>query len=70
MTPTFLFYECFNYVTVHDLHSNLTTVVLTAFYYIMPPIPGPPAGIAGVSSLMVATTDSVVSSVDATLVAF
>lgn len=37
--------------------------------YIIPPIP-PPAGIAGVSSLMLATADSVVSSVDATLVAF
>ena len=33
--------------------------------YIIPPIP-PPAGIAGVSSLILATTDSVVSSVDAT----
>ena len=33
------------------------------------PIP-PPAGIAGVSSLMFATQDSVVRSVDATLVAF
>ena len=32
--------------------------------------PAPPAGIAGTSSLIVATTDSVVSSVDATLVAF
>ena len=30
----------------------------------------PPAGIAGVSSLMLATTDSVVRRVDATLVAF
>lgn len=40
-----------------------------AFSYIIPPIP-PPAGIAGVSSLMLATTDSVVSSVLATLVAF
>ena len=38
-------------------------------FYIMP-IPAPPAGIAGVSSLIVATTDSVVKSVDATLVAF
>ena len=37
--------------------------------YIIPPIP-PPAGIAGASSLMFATTDSVVRSVDATLVAF
>ena len=35
----------------------------------MPPIP-PPAGIAGTSSLMLATTDSVVNNVDATLVAF
>ena len=38
-------------------------------YYIIP-IPAPPAGIAGASSLMFATTDSVVNSVDATLVAF
>ena len=34
------------------------------------PIPAPPAGAAGWGSLMVDTTDSVVSSVDATLVAF
>ena len=40
----------------------------SALHYIMP-IP-PPAGIAGVSSLMLATKDSVVSRVDATLVAF
>ena len=33
------------------------------------PIP-PPAGIAGASDLIVATTDSVVNKVDATLVAF
>lgn len=32
------------------------------------PIPAPPAGIAGVSSLIFATTDSVVSNVEATLV--
>ena len=38
--------------------------------YIIPPMPAPPAGIAGVSSLMLATTLSVVSSVLATLVAF
>ncbi len=37
--------------------------------YIMPPIP-PPAGIGGISSLIVPTTDSVVRSVEATLVAF
>lgn len=37
--------------------------------YIIPPIP-PPAGIAGASSLIFATTDSVVRRVDATLVAF
>ena len=42
---------------------------LVANAYIIPPIP-PPAGIAGASSLMLATTDSVVRSVDATLVAF
>ena len=39
-------------------------------FYIMPMPPAPPAGIAGTSSLMFATTDSVVSSVDATEVAF
>ncbi len=43
-------------------------VVLPGQDYIIPPIP--PAGIAGASSLMFATTDSVVRSVDATLVAF
>ena len=37
--------------------------------YIIPPMPAP-AGIAGAGSLMVATTDSVVSRVLATLVAF
>ena len=39
-----------------------------ALYYIIP-IP-PPAGIAGTSSLIFATADSVVSSVDATELAF
>ena len=33
-------------------------------------MPAPPAGIAGASSLILATTDSVVRSVEATLVAF
>ncbi len=42
---------------------------LSLRFYIIP-MPGLPAGIAGASSLMFATTDSVVSSVDATLVAF
>ena len=37
--------------------------------YIIPPMP-PPGGIIGVSSLILATTDSVVKRVDATLVAF
>lgn len=37
--------------------------------YIIPPMP-PPAGIGGSGSLMLATTDSVVSRVAATLVAF
>ena len=37
--------------------------------YIPMPMP-PPAGIGGVGSLMVETTDSVVRSVEATLVAF
>ena len=37
--------------------------------YIIPPMPAP-AGIAGVSSLMLATADSVVRNVEATLVAF
>ena len=39
------------------------------YYHIIPPIPAP-AGAAGVSSLIFATTDSVVSKVEATLVAF
>lgn len=43
---------------------------LTASGNYIIPIPWPPAGAAGVSSLILATTDSVVSSVDATLVAF
>lgn len=38
--------------------------------YIIPMPGAPPAGIAGVSSLILATTDSVVNRVDATLVAF
>ena len=38
--------------------------------YIIPIPPAPPAGAAGCGSLIVDTTDSVVSSVDATLVAF
>jgi hypothetical protein len=36
----------------------------------IPPIPAPPAGIGGWGSFLVATTDSVVSSEEATLVAF
>lgn len=54
--------------------------LLSVFYFVMLlttllsdyiiPIPGaPPAGIAGASSLIVDTTDSVVRSVEATLVA-
>ena len=42
---------------------------VTWYYHIIPPIPAP-AGAAGVSSLIFATTDSVVSKVEATLVAF
>lgn len=38
--------------------------------YIIPIPPAPPAGIAGTSSLIFATTDSVVSNVEATDVAF
>ena len=38
--------------------------------YIIPIPPAPPAGTAGCGSLIVDTTDSVVSSVEATLVAF
>ena len=45
------------------------TVFDIADYYIIPPIP-PPAGMGGTGSLMDATTDSVVRSVEATLVAF
>ena len=44
--------------------------MINALIYIIPIPPAPPAGIAGTSSLIVATTDSVVKSVDATLVAF
>ena len=47
---------------------NLTSVKFYFSYII--PIPGAPAGIAGVSSLIVETTASVVSNVPATLVAF
>ena len=43
---------------------------IDCLYAYIIPIPAPPAGIAGVSSLMEATTDSVVSKVEATLVAF
>ena len=49
----------------------LSDIILSesAENYIIPPIPAP-AGIAGVSSLIFATTDSVVRSVEATEVAF
>lgn len=59
------------------IFSLLQSLLFTLFYdsaktlhknYIIP-IPGLAAG-AGVSSLMIATADSVVSNVDATLVAF
>ena len=49
--------------------SNLVSSSPALFYHIIPPMPAP-AGAAGVSSLMFATTDSVVSKVEATLVAF
>ena len=39
-------------------------------FYIIPIPPAPPAGTGGTGSLIVDTTDSVVRSVDATLVAF
>jgi len=43
--------------------------LIPCFDYIIP-IPGAPPGIAGASSLILATTDSVVNKVEATLVAF
>lgn len=55
---------CASSGSVHILY-----IRLVANAYIPIPIP-PPAGIAGVSSLIFATTDSVVRSVEATLVAF
>lgn len=45
-------------------------VLICPFKIYIIPIPGPPAGIGGTSSFIFATTDSVVRSVDATLVAF
>jgi len=58
-----------------DIFMRFRTIIITqtaeisSDFYIIP-IPPPPAGIGGTGSLMDATTDSVVSSVDATLVAF
>lgn len=52
-----------------NLHRNSFFVWLVLNAYIIPPMPAP-AGIAGVSSLMLATADSVVRNVEATLVAF
>lgn len=50
--------------------SAFTNLFYQSFYYIIP-IPGaPPAGAAGVSSLIFATAASVVKKVAATLVAF
>lgn len=49
--------------------SELLFIWLVLNAYIIPPMPAP-AGIAGVSSLMLATADSVVRNVEATLVAF
>ena len=66
-----IFYCCFQITSlcgVSKLLPLFITIFLLFFYYIIP-IPGF-AGIAGVSSFMVATTDSVVRSVEATLVAF
>lgn len=54
--------------TVQKEPTFLSALSFITFNYIMP-IP-PPAGIAGASSLMEETTDSVVSNVEATLVAF
>ena len=48
---------------------QISYLYLCYLNYIIP-IPGLPAGIAGSSFLIVATTDSVVSNVEATLVAF
>ena len=50
-------------------HGVLLKIFFCAgYYYIMPG--APPAGMGGMGSLMLDTTDSVVSRVDATLVAF
>ena len=59
----------FGYVTVNGVNSNLLLLFLLFIKDYIIPIPGLAAG-AGVSSLMIATADSVVSNVDATLVAF
>ena len=60
-------------ILLHNLYCVMIqryNLIRINLFYIMPPIPGAPAGIAGASSLIVATTDSVVRSVEATLVAF
>ena len=54
----------------HKESTKLRLVPLMTCYIIPPMPPIPPAGIAGASSLIFATTDSVVSNVEATLVAF
>ena len=56
--------------TGHKESTKLRLVPLMTSYIIPPMPPMPPAGIAGASSLILATTDSVVSNVEATLVAF
>ena len=55
-----------------DEKTSGVTVLFSLFFdfYIMPPMPGAPAGIAGASSLILATADSVVNRVEATEVAF
>ena len=63
----FIFAVCYN--LLRRLFGRTFAAQICDKYYIIP-MPGLPAGIAGASSLMFATTDSVVSSVDATLVAF
>ena len=56
--------------TAHMAMPFSISFLFIAGTYIIPPMPPAPAGIAGVSSLIFATTLSVVSRVLATLVAF
>lgn len=61
------FHKCIYYKTL--IYSCFLQQFILTFIYIIP-IPAPGFGIAGSSDLILATTDSVVNKVDATLVAF